>query len=526
MRKVLLVVIDALASRVVLPALEEHRLPCLAELVRRGVLRPECTSIFPSITPAATASIATGVYPTEHEIAGAFWYNREDDRVAYYGDDFWVVIDEGMDQFFNDFMVRLNHDRLHADTLYERVERNGLTAAVINYMWYRGRTRHEVDAPWLFKLMPNISVASEISGPQVLAMADFAASKIPGRDEKLSATGGISRRFGFHDDTTADYLMHLASADPFPEFTLAYFPNNDYDSHADGPVEALDTLEKVDTHLAEFIKQMGGMDQFLENFAIVICGDHSQTDQLRDPDGRGINLVEILEGYQLTTAGQPWEETDELMVCPNMRACHIYLKDRSATTRGEITEQLLNDPRVDQVLWRDGAWEDAESQKPINDPYNTYHIVNRSASLKFHRVKDRDKATGRDPYGINWICKGSLDVIDASVSEVGTFVYGEYPNALERIATGFCRYADDMWVTAKPGCEFEINETAIHPGGSHGALNRGDSCPPLIVAGVPEEISIPESPRTIDIAPLCLQILGLEEEAEQLIRSRRAGRPH
>ncbi|MEZ6054294.1 MAG: hypothetical protein R3C02_23365 [Planctomycetaceae bacterium] len=48
--------------------------------------------------PAATASIATGVYPTEHEIAGAFWYNREDDRVAYYGDDFWVVIDEGMDR--------------------------------------------------------------------------------------------------------------------------------------------------------------------------------------------------------------------------------------------------------------------------------------------------------------------------------------------------------------------------------------------------------------------------------------------
>ncbi|MEZ6054295.1 MAG: hypothetical protein R3C02_23370 [Planctomycetaceae bacterium] len=142
------------------------------------------------------------------------------------------------------------------------------------------------------------------------------------------------------------------------------------------------------------------MDQFLKIFArIVICGDHCKPIN-SETLTTGINLVEILEGYQLTTAGQPWEETDELMVCPNMRACHIYLKDRSATTRGEITEQLLNDPRVTRSCG-DGAWEDAESQKPINDPYNTYHIVNRSASLKFHRVKDRDKATGRDPHGIN-----------------------------------------------------------------------------------------------------------------------------
>ncbi|MEZ6054296.1 MAG: hypothetical protein R3C02_23375 [Planctomycetaceae bacterium] len=109
---------------------------------------------------------------------------------------------------------------------------------------------------------------------------------------------------------------------------------------------------------------------------------------------------------------------------------------------------------------------------------------------------------------------------------MGTFVYGEYPNALERIATGFCRYADDMWVTAKPGCEFEINETAIHPGGSHGALNRDDSLPPLIVAGIPDEVSIPESPRTIDIAPLCLEMLGLKREADQLRQNRRAGTPH
>ncbi|MCA9116301.1 MAG: alkaline phosphatase family protein, partial [Planctomycetaceae bacterium] len=85
MPRVLLVVIDALASRVVLPAMEEGRLPVMQELARQGVLRPECLSVFPSITPAATASLATGHYPAEHGIAGAFWYEAQQARVAYYG---------------------------------------------------------------------------------------------------------------------------------------------------------------------------------------------------------------------------------------------------------------------------------------------------------------------------------------------------------------------------------------------------------------------------------------------------------
>ena len=57
------------------------------------------------------------------------------------------------------------------------------------------------------------------------------------------------------------------------------------------------------------------------------------------------------------------------------------------------------------------------------------------------------------------------------------------------------------------------------------ALNVEDSTTPLIVAGLPEEVSVPERPRTIDIAPLCLKVLGLSEEAEQLIQHRIAGVP-
>ena len=79
-------------------------------------------SIFPSITPAATSTIATGAYPVEHGIAGASWYDQARDEVAYYGDDFWVIAREGFGNFINDFLLRLNGDRLKAPTLENLIE--------------------------------------------------------------------------------------------------------------------------------------------------------------------------------------------------------------------------------------------------------------------------------------------------------------------------------------------------------------------------------------------------------------------
>ena len=109
-------------------------------------LRDRCTSIFPSITPAATTSIVTGRYPADHGIAGAFWYEPERETVAYYGYDFWVILRRGIDDFVNDFLVRLNQDRLRAATLFERVEDGDRTAASLNYLAHHGR--HDRSLRW------------------------------------------------------------------------------------------------------------------------------------------------------------------------------------------------------------------------------------------------------------------------------------------------------------------------------------------------------------------------------------------
>ncbi len=66
-----------------------------------------------------------------------------------------------------------------------------------------------------------------------------------------------------------------------------------------------------------------------------------------------------------------------------------------------------------------------------------------------------------------------------------------------------------LWATAVPGCEFEVQGGNAHVGGaSHGGLHALESLSPMIVAG-PTPVQLPEQMRSVDIAPLIMQLLGL-----------------
>ena len=91
----------------------------------------------------------------------------------------------------------------------------------------------------------------------------------------------------------------------------------------------------------------------------------------------------------------------------------------------------------------------------------------------------------------------------------GLLTFPDYPNAFERIASALdCPTSGPLWLTAKLGHELIIPAIKPYPGGgSHASLHRLDSQPPLIVAGAPENVAVPEFPRIIDIAPLCLDCI-------------------
>ena len=92
-----------------------------------------------------------------------------------------------------------------------------------------------------------------------------------------------------------------------------------------------------------------------------------------------------------------------------------------------------------------------------------------------------------------------------------TILFGDYPNAFERIACLLdLDQSGEVWVTAKAGCEFEVPGGKAHvAGASHGALHTLDSLSPVIVAGGGTRRRLPRHMRLVDIAPLCMELLGV-----------------
>lgn len=494
--KVLLVVIDAATPRVVGPAIQTGRLPTLQRLVERGQYHGACTTIFPSITPAATTSIITGEYPASSGIVGASWFEAETGNVAYFGDDFWIIAREGFRSFLDDFLIGLNGDRLAAPTLFEIVERAGLRAACLNYLIFKGLHQHEVKTPLALRLLPGVRRKEHVAGPSIIAIGDFLTTHTM-RGKPLDDVGGVLHRFGMDDASTSELLFELAE-DTFPDFTVAYFADNDYRSHEVGPHEALEVLDRVDRGLARAFDAAGGLDKVLQEMFVVVTSDHGHCEVLPDHDRAAICLDQILGDFKQAVLGKPWTAGDEIMICPNMRAAQVYFKRATAGDLRRAVAAVLTDARVDLAICR-GV--------DIDGLPDRFRVDAQRGSLEFWRGSSGSQAL--DAFGTTWSWQGELSVLDARV-EGGRLVWGDYPNAFERLAGALEHpHSATLWVTAAPGSEFEVPGGSAHLGGaSHGGLHALESYSPLIVAG-PTRVELPSDLRSIDVAPLCLNLLGL-----------------
>jgi len=496
--KVLLIVIDAATPHAVCPAIRMGRLPVLQRLVERGAMHEASVSIFPSITPAATSSIATGAYPYEHGIAGASWYDSAREEVAYYGDDFWVIAREGIATFLEDFLLRLNGDRLLAPTMFQMIEHTGRQAACLNYLVFKGDRPHDAGIPAALAAISAAGLSETLLGPSILALGDFVVPRwLSG--EKLRKKGGVLHRFGMDDASTGVMLCDLIGRAALPDFTIAYFADNDYRSHEVGPVAALTVLDEIDRMLGVAFDAGGGMERVLADTVIIITSDHGHCDILPDGARAVIRLDRLLANYRQAALGRAWDRRDEVMICPNMRAAQIYVRKAEPQTIEAIASAVLEDARVDQVMWRTGL------TRPGAEGYT---VSTNRGRLEFARAAG--SGSGTDVFGGNWTWTGDAAAL-ALHQDGPAILFDDYPNAFERIAGALdLDKSGEIWVTAKAGCEFEVPGGEAHVGGaSHGALHTLDSLSPVIVAGGSAQHTLPRHMRLVDIAPLCMQILGI-----------------
>jgi hypothetical protein len=479
-KRVVLAVIDSLKPDMLDLAIEEGRAPALAALRDRGTYIRDCLSTFPSVTPVASAAIATGCGPGEHHIPSMNWYHRGEERYVEYGSSFQATRAFGVVRSLYDTVYNMNlaHLTRAHKTVFEHLDDIDLRTACTTYLIYRGRTRHDPSGASVYR---RIAEAAQFRHPVYGARELFYADLFDSRNTGCTSALGMP---GQRDRHTGCVGAYLVEHDLF-DFLLFSLPDNDTHSHKAGPEGQVVSIAEADRALERIMHVAGGVDAFLEDHAVIVMSDHSQTKV-----EESVNLAGAFADARVLTPADAAPTEAELAVCPAARSAMVYALDeaRRAELAGAAVDTLAGVDGVDLIARR----------------------VDGRAVVRSDRGELRFAPGGtlRDRRGRGWTVDGDHAVLRLDVSD-GLVTSATYPDGLNRLWSALeCPHSGDVLVSAQSGFEFVDWGGAHHVGGgSHGSLHRDDSEGVLLVGGmdVPER----EEWALTDVAPLVLEHFGV-----------------
>jgi Type I phosphodiesterase / nucleotide pyrophosphatase len=481
-KKLVLAVIDAMKPAMLERAIASERAPMLQLLMERGHHVDDCVAAFPSVTPVCAASIATGTAPDEHEIPAMNWYHRGEARYIEYGTSFRASQAFGIKQSLTDTIYNMNLEHLSKDvlTVFERLDDAGVRTAGTTYLMYRGRHRHEVSADTALTRIAGTIFRHAVYGPKELFYADiFASQRTPCRSQL-----GLP---GIRDQHSGCVGEFLVENDLF-DFLLFSLPDNDTHSHKNGPFAQVDSLAAADKQLERLMAAAGGPDKFLEEHAVIVCSDHSQSRVEAE-----IDLFGALDELGVLPAARARSDDAQIAVCPNSRAAQVYVldRDRRRELMPRIVDVLLDLEGIDLVL--------TMTDHPDGEAAIRGARGSGRKELRFAPGGDLVDARGG-----RWHVEGDLDLLALQVHDkrIGSVTY---PDALGRAWAALrTRTAGEVLASARPGYEFLDWGGAHHVGGgSHGSLHANDSLGSLLWCGTgPASADEREQWSLRDIVPM------------------------
>jgi len=479
-KKLVLAVIDSLKPDMLDQAVAEGEAPALAALLKCGTYIRDCVSTFPSVTPVASAAIATGYGPGEHHIPSMNWFHRGEERYVEYGSSLQATRAFGIVRSLYDTVYNMNlaHLTRAHRTVFEHLDDAGLRTACTTYLIYRGRTRHDPSGASVYR---RIAEAAQFHHSVYGARELFYADLFDSRDTGCTSALGMP---GQRDRHTACVGAYLVEHDLF-DFLLFSLPDNDTHSHKAGPDGQVRSIAEADRALERIMHVAGGPEAFLEDHAVIVMSDHSQT-----PVETGINLSEVLSGSRVLTPSDPAPAEAELAACPSARSAMVYALDDGR--RDELARRA-----ADTLFEADGV------ELVITRENGVALVRSEAGELRFEPGADLT-----DRRGLGWALRGDEGVLELNTGG-GRVDSDTYPDALGRVWSALsCPHAGDVLASAEAGYEFVDWGGADHVGGgSHGSLHRDDSEGVLLLCG----LDPPERDQwsLTDVTPLVLQHFGV-----------------
>jgi hypothetical protein len=487
-RKLVLAVIDAMKPAMLERAVASGRAPALQALIERGQHVDDCVAAFPSVTPVCASSIATGTRPDQHRIPAMNWYHRGESRYVEYGTSFKASQAFGFRQSLTDTIYNMNLEHLSHDieTVFERLDDADVRTACTTYLIYRGRHRHEVAGDTALTRIASAVFRHAVYGARELFYADiFASRRTPCRSQ-LGLPGVRDQ----HAGCVAEFLVEQDLFD----FLLLSLPDNDTYSHKNGPMAQVESLHAADRQIERMMDAAGGIDAFLEDHAVIVCSDHSQSRVEAE-----IDLFRAFDGFGVLPAGRPPADDDEIALCPNSRAAQVYVLDRER--RGDLA------PRIERTLL---SLEGVDVVLRLSDHPDGEAIVRGERDGAVRELRFTPRGDLEDLRGERWGVEGDLELLGFEVRD-GRIASATYPDALARVWAALrCPTAGDVLASARPGHEFLDWGGAHHVGGgSHGSLHANDSLGSLIWCGTGPDASAREQWTLGDVTPMVLEHFGV-----------------
>jgi hypothetical protein len=240
----------------------------------------------------------------------------------------------------------------------------------------------------------------------------------------------------------------------------------------------------------------GGIDAFLEEHAVIVCSDHSQSKVEQE-----IDLFKAFDGFGLRAAQRPRPDSDEIAVCPSSRSAQVYVLDR------ERRRALI--PRVERTLL---ALEGVDLVMRMGDHPDGEVVVRGERARGVKEVRFQPRGDLVDARGARWSVDGDLDLLGLTVED-DRVRSATYPDALGRVWSALrCASSGEVLASARPGYEFLDWGGAHHVGGgSHGSLHANDSLGTLLWCGTGPARDVREQWTLRDVVPLVLDHFGVRE---------------
>ena len=486
-RKLVLTVIDAMKPAMLERAMATGRAPALKMVMERGHVVEDCVAAFPSVTPVCAASIATGVGPAEHDIPSMNWYHRDEERYVEYGTSFKASQTFGFKRSLTDTIYNMNLEHLSGDvkTVFESLDDADVRTAGTTYLMYRGRHRHEVASETALTRLASTVFRQPVYGPKEFFYADIFAS----RKTSCRAQLGLP---GMRDQHAGCVGAQLVEEDLF-DFLLLSLPDNDTHSHRNGPFAQVASIAAADKQIERLMHAAGGPEKFLDEHAMIVCSDHSQSQVEKE-----IDLFKAFDGFEVEPPAMPRVRRTaepEVAICPSSRSAQIYILERER--RGELM------PRVEKtVLALDGV---DLMMRMTDHPDGEALIRGSCGELRFAPGGDLV-----DLRGERWHAEGDLGLLGLQVRD-GELSSATYPDALGRVWSALrCRTAGELLLSAKPGYEF-VDWGGDHHvgGGSHGSLHANDSLGSLLWCGTGPDAGARAQWSLRDVVPMVREHFGV-----------------